>query len=170
MRSQARRPDGESHPRKEMGAKGGDGVGEQIRIDFSASVADQIAILYNALQAGVDVFGGIDAIASETKKSAPLTRLKIFRRPDSKGDVQKSTLDLLAHVVADPHARAVFLGALLDSWGFKPAEPKTDPNDTDMLRAVMLALDAAGDLGDDVRKRAAKAGGFDPAAFRRRGR
>lgn len=161
MRTQAKRLDAELHPCNGQGVD----KGEQVPLDFSSQTAEQIAILYYALQAGLEVFGGADALAAEIGKSRQLTRLRVMRKQDTKGETQKSTLDMLAHITADPHARWKVLTELCSAWGAKPPEARHQPTAEEKLRALQQALDAAGEVGGDIRRRAAKAGGFDPSSF-----
>lgn len=166
MRNKPKQNETDCHPCGAQGASKGNGVGRQERLDFSSEISEQITIIYEALQLAVEVYGGIDALAADSGKSATLTRLRVYRREDNKREIQKAHIDHLAIAVADPEARAQFINFLLDAWGYKPAELKREPTAEERLHAYEMALDAAGTVGVDIRRHAAKAGGWNPATKR----
>jgi hypothetical protein len=149
------------HPTKDSGAVGGPG---QLPL-FQATVASLIEDLHASLIAAVDAYGGTYALAAAMEKNHGEVSLRVRRAPDSKGQVQKATFDLLAFVAADANARTVFLTQLLARWGFKAPEPASAPTAEEQLHALLAALD--GVAGASVKEAAAKIGGFHARSFGR---
>lgn len=123
-------------PTKDSGAVGGAG---QLPL-FNPSIASLIEDLHAALGVAVEAYGGTYALAAAMEKNHGEVSLRVRRAPDSKGQVQKATFDLLAFVAADPNARLVFLTQLLTRWGYKAPEPSSAPTAEEQLHAF-AALD-----------------------------
>lgn len=139
------------------------GTSEQLAIDFvqANTIAHHIEDLYRVFQGLVEEFGGVVALAASMEKPVPGVGLRVRHAPDSKGEIQKATLDMLGHVVADPNCRLRLLSALSAMWGFKVPIPRHEPTLEQKYR-LLLAGTSKSDL-----ERAADAGGFDVEAFRR---
>lgn len=129
------------------------------------SVGDLIDDLHNALQKAVVDYGGVTALAEAMGKSTSDVSLRVRRAEDSKKQVQKASLDLLAHVAADPKARHTFVACLLAAWGYKAPELAREPSSEEKLNALLLTL--KGDAGEAILERAAELSGFDVKSFRR---
>jgi hypothetical protein len=110
-----------SDPQREPNGVSGDRKGR-------VSVAERIQELHEVLQAGVAEYGGTMALANELGKSHTDVSLRVRRAADSKGQIQRASLDILGHVTADEKARLRVLFELMERWG--------DRVESDELRAA----------------------------------
>lgn len=153
-----------THPQPNAGGDGGP-VQLELQVSASPTEADAIAGVYRALQAAVEKFGGVVELACAMGKGKDEVSRRVRRADDTKGDTQRAFLDFLGFL--NWEAREVFLAELAREWGYKRPEPRALPTEAEQLRALKAELLAAGGVGEDVMKRAALRGGFEPNAFRR---
>lgn len=132
-----------------------------------STIAEHLAGIYRAWQEAVDEAGGTVWLAASMEKSHPGVSLRVRHALDSKGEVQKSTLDMLAHVGPDAKARMVFLAGLCELWGCEPPQLKRIVTDAEIGRATVEELEEAGKIGEALKQRIAKRLGCDVGAIRR---
>jgi hypothetical protein len=131
--------------------------------DGPLKIAEHIKGVYGALQASVEKFGGVVALAAAIGKVHGEVSLRLRRDQDSKGDLQRAFLDYVAVIGTDAEAREVFLHGLCDLWGYKHPDFKNAPTEREQLRSLLAQLDGAS--GEAIKEAAARAAGFHPRSF-----
>lgn len=96
--------------------------------------------LYEITRAVVTEHYGQDALAADMSVARQGLNLRLNRKPDSKGDVQRLYLDTWAHLMTDPGARWELLERLCAECGAKPPEPVVTMTDSEKLRLVLGEL------------------------------
>jgi len=139
---------------------------QELSLRQQQSIASIIDELYEVFQAAVDASGGTVVLAASMEKGLTQVSLRVRHAPDSKGEVQRATLDMLGHVVADQNGRRAFLFGLCDRWNFKHPDQKCDPSVQERYRFLLARL-AGSASGDAILKDAAEANGYDVGIFRR---
>ena len=160
------------HERPQSDPKMGSGVvggGEQLALQLreTGTISQHIDGIYQAFQQAVERAGGVVWLAASMEKPLPGVSLKVRHAPDSKGETQRATLDMLGHVGADPGARLTFLAALCDLWGCEPPELKRIATTEEKYEALLAEIEDANGVGKSIVERAARRLGTDAGAFRR---
>jgi hypothetical protein len=91
--------------------------------------------------------------------------LRVRHAPDSKGDLQETTLSMIGHVGPDPEARLLFVNLLCDEWDLERTKPKQLKTEHEKFRALVKSLRRCGDLGEAAIQKAARELGIDPSEF-----
>jgi len=90
--------------------------------------ADSVALrdgVYRCLQLAVDAFGGANELAEALGAARSDTFLRIARKEDSKGALQRAFLDFLGPLLAHKKARAEFVAAFLELVDYEPSQPRS---------------------------------------------
>lgn len=107
--------------------------------------------VYRALQLAVDAFGvdegtaqeltGAQALAESMSAARSDTYLRVQRKEDSKGALQRAFLDYLGPLLAHPRARLVFVGQLLAALDYEPPVPRRRASAEDIGKEWLRQLD-----------------------------
>jgi len=106
-----------------------DGTRTEAGIESSPNpVADPVALrdgVYRCLQLAVDAFGGANELAEALGAARSDTFLRVARKEDSKGALQRAFLDFLGPLLAHKKARAEFVAAFLELIDYEPSKPRS---------------------------------------------
>lgn len=83
--------------------------------------------VYHCLQLAVDAFGGANELAEAMGAARSDTFLRIARKEDSKGALQRAFLDFLGPLLTHDKARHEFVTALLAVLGYERPVPRRQP-------------------------------------------
>lgn len=81
--------------------------------------------VYRCLQLAVDAFGGANELAEALGTARSDTFLRVARKEDSKGALQRAFLDFLGPLLAHKKARAEFVAAFLELVDYEPSTPRS---------------------------------------------
>lgn len=149
---------------RSTGVRGVSVADEQSSFDFNTP-ATWIEEIYKAIRETTAVHFGEEALACDMGVSRQLLNLRLNRRQDSRGDVQRLHVDALGHLFCDAAARWRFCELVNRMCGAKPPEPISEPTVGEKFQLLLDALE--GPAGEAILEVAAKAGGISKAAMRR---
>lgn len=125
---------------------GGDGGTPESQLDLALpptvrEIAEYIEGIYKRCwEPAVEVAGGIMWLAASMGRPYPAVSLRVRHAPDSKGEIQKSTLDMVGHIASDRTAREVFLYGLCDEWEYDHPQRRHVPTAEEKREAMAVEL------------------------------
>lgn len=93
--------------------------------------------VYRCLQLAVDAFGGPNELAEAMGTARSDTYLRVQRKDDSKGALQRAFIDFLGPLLVHPAARRAFIEALMTACDYEPPVPRKRVTEEDVARSAL---------------------------------
>lgn len=92
---------------------------------------------YRCMQLAVEAYGGANELAEAMGAARSDTFLRVQRKEDSKGSLQRAFVDFFGPLLINAKAKRAFVDALMEMLDYEPPVPRRQVTDEDIGRGAV---------------------------------